>query len=135
MHNGFGLLLFHASYWGSFGHLTFLLVFLAPSCFLLVCLMATVPQGCFCPGAGHAQPWCLRVVPALVLVTHSHSPTGMSLPSVGHPWAAVCPLFDTEVLPPRVHLQPHISTAVFPSICLPKSVPCASPVCNGCWSS
>lgn len=98
-------------------------------------------------------PQSLRVVSALVLVTHSPSglflpwcwsrtatvpqgcPTGMSLPSVGHPRAAGCPLFDMEVLPPRVHLQPHISTAVFPSICLPKNLPCASPVCNGCWSS
>lgn len=29
----------------------------------MVCLMATVPQGCFCPGAGHPQPQSHRDVP------------------------------------------------------------------------
>ena len=98
--DGFGLLLFHVSYWGSFGHLIFLLVFLSPLCFLLVCLMAPVPRGC----------------PCLVWAAHRVSPPGMEL----------CP---------RVHLQLRFSTAVSPSVCPPKSVPCVCPACNGCCSS
>lgn len=115
--NGFGLLLFHSSYWGSVGHLTFLLVFRTPSCFLLVCLMATVPQGCRCPGIGHPQPQCLRVVPDPALVTHSRSHTGMSLPSVGRPWAAGCPLLTWSS-----SFQECISSSISPQLSYPLTV-------------
>lgn len=37
-HHGFGLLLLNASSWGFFAHIPFLLVVLAPQCFLLACV-------------------------------------------------------------------------------------------------
>lgn len=117
IHNRFTLLPFHTPYEYSFGHLSFLLVFLCPSCFLQFCLMATVPQSCPLPSVDHPLPQSHRVVPA-----HSGLPISHRLSP-----------FNMELFLPRVCPQLHVSTIISAFICLPKSVLCVSPACNGCY--
>lgn len=88
IHNRLSLLPFHAPYWCSFGHLSFLLIFLCPLCLLLFCLLATV------------------------LLTPCHSPTRAVLAHSGLPINHRLPLFNIELF------LPGLCPCLHSSLCL-----------------
>lgn len=121
IHTGFSLLLFHASYWYSFGHLSFLLVFLSSSCPLQFCLLATVPQSCPFPSVDHLLPQSRRVVPA-----HSGLPKSHRLPPFNMQLFQEC---VPSSMSPQLSLSSFVSLQVFSVYLLPAMAASLPEIC------